>query len=229
MRKILPLALLLLALAFVPAAGDGPRHPPVPPSLLAASSRVRVAGNRAGACVFVAPRKALTARHVVLDERGESRGKIEVEIRVGGPHRGVIWSHAEVLRADALHDLALLSLDADAPKCADLGDGARLELGAPVFAVGAPLGCSPFTASYGFLASKGGDEWEGRDEFLWQSSNAIFYGNSGGPVFDANAGLLIGISVQGRAVPGAGLAPNVCFFVPSNFLRELIHAGRDRE
>ncbi len=100
---------------------------------------------------------------------------------------------ARLVGADPTLDLAVLRIDTGAPlPFARLGDSGEAREGAPVWAIGAPMGYA-FSVSAGVIS--------GRDRFydetypvrLLQHDAALNPGNSGGPLFDA-AGRVIGIN-----------------------------------
>lgn len=183
-----------------------------------------------GSGVFVGPRTILTAFHVITrdaeddgeDVRFEAKIEVEVHRNVNGIE-ATIWLPCRVAKHDSNFDLALLVTDDDLPFVAPIAQKMP-EIGSAVFIVGSPAGASPTTASFGYLASRGGT---GPDElpFLAESSASCFFGNSGGGVWNANTGELIGVLVRVRMSPFAGVAPNGSLFVPLPHLKTLL-AGR---
>jgi serine protease Do len=141
---------------------------------------------------------------------------IEVEFVTGEKFR------AEVASSDPEVDLALLQLDGmpGVPSMASLGDSDRVEVGAPVFVIGAPLGLS-HTLTVGHIsghhrldtsgASTGAD--------LFQTDAAINQGNSGGPMFNMD-GEVIGIVSHILSVSGG--SEGLGFAVTSNVARRLL-------
>jgi len=233
------LALLAVALIFgtclqMPVSEAEPRAyswRSIPKTWLNASVRIKVWTNDlrnsyavgSGSLLPVVPgvpgQLVLTCYHLYGGGRGEENG--EVEIRTD-KHKGRVWVKATVVAKDAERDWCLLSIDIQTPHALVPDYEPGLDVGDPVCIIGAPSGENSTCASIGYMADFGTDP-EGPRE-LWLSSNAIFYGNSGGPVIDANTGRLIGILVQGRGHTNA-LAPNIALFVPLvNISKELTKA-----
>jgi S1-C subfamily serine protease len=130
-----------------------------------------------GSGVVVAPTTVVTNLHVLAN--GTS-------YRV--KHADATWP-AQLLRADAQHDLAELSVGGlDAPP-APLRDSSTLSVGERVFAIGAPEGLE-LTISEGLIS--GLRELVGFDRVI-QTSAPISPGSSGGGLFDSR-GRLVGIT-----------------------------------
>ncbi len=112
---------------------------------------------------------------------------------------------ASVLRRDTLRDIALLKIDRAGLKPIPIRGG-RLTLTEKVFAVGNPLGLSQ-TVTDGIVSAY--RKFPDNAQEYIQASVAITFGNSGGPLLDAN-GNVVGVSVSARA--GGTLGLN--FFIP---------------
>jgi serine protease Do len=146
-------------------------------------STVQVLGARGGtgSAVVVKHQHLITNAHVIA---GDS---IEVESWEGKSHS------ATVVRLDRSRDLALLRApDLDAPP-APLGDSSRLQPGAPIVAVGNPLGfigavSTGVVHAVGSIARFGGREWI-------QADVRLAPGNSGGPLADWQ-GYVVGINTM---------------------------------
>lgn len=150
-----------------------------------------------------------TAKHVAQDAWGNQRRGLEIQI-------GDKWVPVSASFVDPDHDLALLIVQPDLDGVVQVPAKAPTEVFDPVIVVGNPAGSS-ITASVGYLSTKNSLWSTLVHEPWWQSSANAYGGNSGGPVFDANSGDLIGVLVAG--VPGA---PNVSMFVPVEFVRALL-------
>ena len=102
---------------------------------------------------------------------------------------------AKVLGSDSVTDVAVLRIDAKDLPTVKLGNPARLEVGDPVLAIGAPYGLEQ-TATQGMVSAKGrslpGDS--AVVPFI-QTDAAVNPGNSGGPLFDGQ-GQVVGINAQ---------------------------------
>jgi len=113
-------------------------------------------------------------------------------------------------------DLAIFTVEKPLPVIATLNLTSDVDINAPLFVVGCPGGAFP-NVTLGFLSNKGTDEyWEG--PHYWQTSNVIYGGNSGGGVYSAETGKLIGILVAGNS------APNFALFVPFAFAAPWVEA-----
>ena len=230
MGKILALACVVAVLAYAPVSGDGQTFPSVPPVMMRNSAKVRCAHGQ-GSGTFIGPREVLTALHVIQSENDEGVKQFEamIEVEIRRIVRGLpvtMWLPCTVKRHDANYDLAILEVDTDLPSRAPVA-ASMPEPGAAVFIVGCPVGAN-VTPSLGFLATAGG---LGPDSAPWlaETSANSFLGNSGGGVWNANTGELIGVLVQFRgartAFGGFMAAPNGSLFVPIAHVRTLM-AGK---
>lgn len=139
----------------------------------------------AGSGVIVGRERVITNAHVV-------RGKnVSVEAWDGEQ------VNATCLRLDARRDLALFSASGLTAEPASLGDSDRLRSGAPVFAVGNPLGFVGAVSSgvVHAIGSLGGLAWI-------QADLRLAPGSSGGPLADFH-GHVVGINTM---VVSGGLA-----------------------
>jgi serine protease Do len=147
-----------------------------------------------GSGVIVGGERVITNAHVI---RGE---KVREEILSLEAWDGK-QVKAACLRLDARRDLALLSAPGLAVEAATLGDSDRLRSGAPVFAVGNPLGFVGAISSgvVHAIGSLGGLAWI-------QADLRLAPGSSGGPLADLH-GHVVGINTMvvsgglGLAVP----------------------------
>jgi len=166
-----------------------------------------------GSGVLISPDgKILTAAHVV-----QTADAIEVEFLTGETLR------ARVLSSEPSADVALLQLEKAprAPFVAKIGDSDAVEIGAPVFVVGAPLGAS-HTLTVGYISArrKPNATLSGmsRAEFF-QTDAAINQGNSGGPLFNMQ-GEVIGI--VSHILSHSGGSEGLGFAVTSKVARQLL-------
>jgi len=166
-----------------------------------------------GSGVLISPDgKILTAAHVV-----QTADAIEVEFLTGETLR------ARVLSSEPSADVALLQLE-KLPKAsfvAKIGDSDAVEVGEPVFVVGAPLGVS-HTLTVGYISArrKPNATFSGmsRAEFF-QTDAAINQGNSGGPMFNMQ-GEVIGI--VSYILSHSGGSEGLGFAVTSKVARQLM-------
>jgi len=180
---------------------------------VAVASRPRP--DRSGCDTFI-----LTAYHVFLDVVGNDPSRrIAEEIRAMGeddrlreePLRG------RLVAFDRPLDLALLALERDEPfpyvaRPASRRAADALDLFQPAYAVGCPLGNMPIPTP-GEISSK---SKEVGGETFWMLNAPTFFGNSGGGVFRAEDGALIGMSTMiytyGKQNPA--VVPHMGLFVP---------------
>jgi 2-alkenal reductase len=143
---------------------------------------------------------------------------------------------ATLVGADPFSDLAVMRVEGEVPEVAELGDSTALQTGAPVIAIGSPLGDFKGTVTVGVVSALdrrlevgGGLTMEG----LIQTDAAINQGNSGGPLVNA-LGQVIGINTAIVRGSGAGgpVAEGLGFAIPSSTVKEvaeqLIQYGRVR-
>lgn len=165
----------------------------------------------------------ITNNHVI-----SGAGKLEI-VTVDGETR-----KAELVGADKVSDLAVLSIDAAGINTiAKLGDSSKLQLGETVIAIGNPLGLGD-TLTSGIVSytnrtipvslnQDGVYDWE---QEVIQTDAAINEGNSGGALVDLN-GRVIGINtmkISDTGVEGLGFA------IPANHVikiaEELVLKGK---
>lgn len=162
---------------------------------------------------------ALTAHHVVTEVAAPDRRDVIEDVRLmGADDRLADARHeAHVVTFDRRRDLALLALAIDEPAryvaaFAAPAEVARIQIFDPAYAVGCPLGNLPLPTA-GEISTK---HKVVEDQVLWMLNAPTFFGNSGGGIFRAADGKLIGISsmvyTYGRANPV--VVPHLGLFVP---------------
>lgn len=192
-----------------------PKYPYPPQEIVDRSVGIENDGFLCGAGIMVEPGKVLTAAHVVEDE---GRYMVRIERKNGK----LITSECRVEKVDLKHDLALLS-------CAPIGPcpksfiriaGTGIRLNTPVVAVGSPLGLGEkIVSSVGFLSCKYSLTTEDNQfRYTWLASTPSTFGNSGGGVFDANTGVLVGmlIGVTAKSTTAKFVPPDII----ADFLKE---------
>ena len=159
----------------------------------------------------------LTSAHVVTTAGSGERdpkGADRVFVAFGDGDR----VPAQLIGWDLFDDVAVLRVEpgAHSLKPVPLGDSARVEVGAPVAAMGSPFGnqnslaVGIVSATHRSIASLT-SEYTVADAI--QTDAPITHGNSGGPLFDAR-GLVIGINAQIRS--DSGQTEGVGFAIPIN-------------
>ena len=150
----------------------------------------------------------VTNNHVV----GEAE-KVTVVFQDNSKHA------AKIIGRDAKTDLALLKIDAPQPlPYVNWGDSDALQVGDWVLAVGNPFGLGG-TVSSGIISARGRDIHSGPyDDFL-QIDAAINRGNSGGPTFNLNGGV-IGINTAIYSPNGGSVG--IGFAIPASLAKPVI-------
>jgi serine protease Do len=141
-----------------------------------------------------------TCYHVI----GEAR-PISVELD------GRRYEVTEVFASDRKLDLAVVRIAASNLPALKLGDSAALKQGAPVIALGNPVGLE-HSVVQGVVSAK--REFDGVE--LIQLAIPIEPGNSGGPLLDARG------RVQGSLNMKSAVTANLGFAVPANMLQMLL-------
>ncbi|MBO4323443.1 MAG: trypsin-like peptidase domain-containing protein [Clostridia bacterium] len=131
---------------------------------------------------------------------------------------------ASLIGSDPKSDIGLIAVkgtdgDFDTLSAASwYQDSENLRYGMEVVAIGNPLGILGGTVTRGIISGIGREVTiEGKTMTLLQTDAAINSGNSGGGLFDADTGALIGIVNAGYA---AYAADGLNFAIPSNVARE---------
>jgi S1-C subfamily serine protease len=137
---------------------------------------------------------------------------------------------AEVLLDSPSHDLAVLRVVGDVPaRPLTLGDSDRVEVGQNVLAFGSPFGLEG-TLTQGIVSAirdvpPGSSIGGGAVQRVIQTDAPINPGNSGGPLVGAN-GDVIGVTTA--ILSRTGGSHGIGFAVPSNHVRDLLSAARQR-
>ena len=167
----------------------------------------------------------VTNAHVVTEGTGSAIRKVDqVYVRFQDDNQ----VSAEVVGFDPNADVALLRIRPEGLTLRPLrlGSSARLEVGAPVAAIGSPFGQEQ-SLSIGVISATD-RTIESLTQFsisgAIQTDAAINQGNSGGPLVDAD-GRVIGINSQIRSRSGDG--SGVGFAVPVDMVRRSVDQLRD--
>ena len=141
----------------------------------------------------------VTCNHVV-----EDADKIYVYLNDGTSYE------ASLIGRDILNDIAVIKIEATNLTFARFGDSDSLRVGEGVFAIGNALGQLSNTYTEGCISALDRQiTVEGQDMTLLQTDAAVNHGNSGGGLFRASDGTLIGIvnaKSDGSGIEGLGFA-----------------------
>lgn len=227
MKKIICFLLVLLTASSFAADKN---FPSIPKAMIQATHRLKSDSKGStswGACVAVdltsmslpGKRYLLTAAHCVGPN-------VSVEIITAD---GKEWVGAKPVAVDLDKDIALMVCEKDLPVFVVMS--ADTDIGDAVIAIGTPR-ATVLTATIGFLADKGFKSSGPRTSWF-QASNAVTHGNSGGPVFDANKGHLIGIITAvvadiDRAGNTVSEAPNIALLVGEPEIESFINDNIDK-
>lgn len=117
---------------------------------------------------------------------------------------------AELIGSDSIKDLAVIKIAGNGFTYANYGDSSTLRIGENVFAIGNALGTLSNTYTTGSISGINRNiSIEGRPMTLLQTDAAVNHGNSGGALFRASDGSLIGIvnaKSDGSGIEGLGFA-----------------------
>jgi serine protease Do len=125
---------------------------------------------------------------------------------------------AKVIGRDARTDLALLKIDATGLVVIPVGDSSRLEVGAPVMAIGNPFGLEQ-TVTTGIVSATGRVIGEGPYDDFIQTDASINPGNSGGPLINAQ-GQAVGINSAIFSQTGGSVG--IGFAIPVNLAKPVV-------
>ena len=178
---------------------------------------VRTAGGGGSGSGFVVDKLGyiVTNNHVISTAANDKEAKLEV---VFDDHQRV---PARIVGRDIRTDLAVLKVDnVENISVSTLGDSAKLEIGQPVIAFGAPLGLDR-TVTTGIVSAVDRpvplrpDAVSDTDAVInaIQTDAAINPGNSGGPLVDAQ-GRVVGVNTAIAAAGGGSIG--LGFAIPIN-------------
>ena len=160
----------------------------------------------AGSGVIIREDGLVVTNHHVID------GATAITVRL----RSGVEYDATLIGTDVNTDIALLKINAEGLKAAELGDSDKLSVGDKVVAIGNPLGSLGGTVTDGIISALERQiVIDGQVMTLLQTNAAINPGNSGGGLFN-EAGQLIAIvnaKSSGEGIEGLGFA------IPLNIAR----------
>lgn len=207
------------ATAPVATAGyDGVLEPD--PRLLESVCRIYIDGDPSASGTAIGPSLILTARHVVENREGKLERNLQVELRMKSETaKGTALVDADVVAIDRNHDIALLSIDVNAPRTMELAKNVSMRNGSAVWVMGFPMGTPGVSCTLGYLTNMGGAQPD--EPTNWQCTANAFFGNSGGAVVDAHSGELVGVLVAGMGSDWQ-MAPNISLFVPVEHVHAML-------
>lgn len=174
-----------------------------------------------GSGFFISKNGYIATNYHVID----GATKMQVEYYQGGKKH--VYS-ASVVISDAANDMAIIKIDdkafAGVSEIPYRFDNKTKDVGSEVFTLGYPLTFlmgEEIKYTKGEISSKSGFQGDIR---RYQISVPITFGNSGGPLFDAE-GNLVGITSGGLK---KGIADNANYAVKSIYLQTLIDACQER-
>jgi serine protease Do len=188
----------------------------------------------------------------VLPPASEAAPDVSLMVQVlKGPGREFSMRQATVLETDPLHDLAVLRVEGPPLPALEVGDSDQVREGQSVafmgFPIGGTLGFSPVThrgivsaitpaqlpASNARSLTDAAIRAARAGSFdLFQLDATAYPGNSGGPLFDADTGAVLGVLnmvlLKNTRESALSQPSGISYAVPSKFVRALLEriAGR---
>jgi len=131
---------------------------------------------------------------------------------------------AKIIGVDAKTDLALLKVEPKSPLPAvKWGDSDKTRIGDWVLAIGNPFGLGG-SVTAGIVSARQRDINAGPYDDFIQTDASINRGNSGGPMFDMDGGV---IGINTAIFSPSGGSVGIGFAIPSNLARTVIEQLRD--
>jgi serine protease Do len=131
---------------------------------------------------------------------------------------------AKIIGVDAKTDLALLKVEPKSPLPAvKWGDSDKTRIGDWVLAIGNPFGLGG-SVTAGIVSARQRDINAGPYDDFIQTDASINRGNSGGPMFDMDGGV---IGINTAIFSPSGGSVGIGFAIPSNLARQVIDQLRD--
>jgi S1-C subfamily serine protease len=186
----------------------------------------------------------ITNSHVLWGPSEDGSGS-DLVVQVRGAKGEWQMRRATLLEQDRLHDLALLRFDGDPIPFLALRDSNTVREGQSValmgFPIGGVLGFSPVThramvssitpivlpAATGQLLTERSIRSIRDGSFnIFQLDGTAYPGNSGGPLFDAESGEVVGIVnmvfVKGTKESAISQPSGISYAIPSNYIQQLV-------
>lgn len=182
------------------------------------SDRQRFRGAALGSGFIIsADGYVVTNNHVIVDS-----DEIVIELFSGET------LVAEVIGRDEKTDIAVLKVESDTPlPFVQFGDSDVARVGDWVLAIGNPLG-QGFSVSAGIISARNRTLSGSYDDFI-QTDAAINRGNSGGPLFNMDGGVIgVNTAILSPSGGSIGIGFSMSSAVVSNVVDQLIEFGETR-
>ncbi len=158
---------------------------------------------------------------------------------------------AVVLEVDKVHDLALLRIEGPSIQALTIGDSDSAQEGQAIaftgFPIGGALGFSPVThrgmissiaaAALPIVSARGLNEktirsLRGGSFNVFQLDGTAYPGNSGGPLFDPDTGVVLGVVnmvfIKGTRESALSTPSGISYAIPSKFIEALLQRHKPR-
>ncbi len=190
---------------------------------------------------------AVTNAHV-LPEATENMAGMTVVVQVRRPDGDLSMRQATVLRVDRVHDLALMRFEGAAAPAMQVGDSTAVREGQAVAFMGFPIGgalgfsavthralissitpaAMPTPTARQLNAATIRSVRAGPFD-IFQLDGTAYPGNSGGPLFDPESGVVLGVVnmvfIKGSRESALSQPSGISYAIPSRFVAELIEDG----
>ncbi|MEO5795518.1 MAG: serine protease [Rhodoferax sp.] len=199
---------------------------------------------RGSGFVAVGGNLGITNSHVLFSPSEDGTGS-DLVVQVRGPKGEWQMRQASVLEQDRVHDLALLRFTGEPVPFLALRDSNTVREGQSValmgFPIGGALGFSPVThramvssitpivlpaATGQLLTEKSIRSIRDGSFDIFQLDGTAYPGNSGGPLFDAESGEVVGIVnmvfVKSTKESAISQPSGITYAIPSNFIQQLV-------
>jgi serine protease Do len=199
---------------------------------------------RGSGFVAIGGNLAVTNAHVLFGSAEDGSG-FDLVVQVRGGKGDLQMRKATVLELDRLHDLVLLRFEGEPVPTLSLRDSETVREGQSVafmgFPIGGALGFSPVThramvssitpivlpaATGQQLTEKSIRSIRDGSFNIFQLDGTAYPGNSGGPLFDADSGEVIGIInmvfIKSTKESAISQPSGISYAIPSNYLQQLV-------
>ena len=190
---------------------------------------------------------AVTNAHV-LPEATENMAGMTVVVQVRRPGGDLSMRQATVLQVDRVHDLALMRFEGAAAPAMQVGDSSAVREGQAVAFMGFPIGgalgfssvthralissitpaAMPTPTARQLNAATIRSVRAGPFD-IFQLDGTAYPGNSGGPLFDPESGVVLGVVnmvfIKGSRESALSQPSGISYAIPSRFVAELIADG----